>query len=134
MSPRRQERLFEKHYSKTLHNIAEGDFRTAQAIAGLSNIRIENVFYLAQQAIEKALKAVLVAKEIPVPMIHDLAALVGKLPTDCDPPYGYELNELSQFATIRRYEEGSWTPTAEELQTVLKQCKDMLDWAKKNIE
>ena len=127
MSPRHQERLFEKHYAKTLLRIAEGDYRTAVGVALIPDARIENAFYLAQQAIGKALKAVLVTKGIAVPMIHDLAALLSKLPDDCEAPFGYELNELSQFATIRRYEEGSWKPTKEELQIVLSQTRTMLD-------
>ena len=130
MSPKKQERLFDKNYASTLIHIAEGDYQTALTLSQTTkNIRIENAFYLTQQAIEKALKAVLVHKGIAVPMIHDLSALLGKLPADCDPPYGYELNELSQFATIRRYEEGAWHPTPNELTEVLEKTRSMLDWA-----
>ena len=66
MSPRRQERLFAKKYAKTLLNIARGDYKTALVLLDADNYRIENAFYMAQQAIEKSLKAVLVHKEIPV--------------------------------------------------------------------
>ena len=50
-----------------------------------------------------------------------------------EPPYGYELNALSEYASTRRYEEGNWTPTEDELNEVIKKTKDMLDWAKKQI-
>lgn len=129
MTPRQQERRFEKRYSLVLLSIAEGDYRTAKAMTTLAQIRLENVFYIAQQAIEKSLKAVLVAKELPVPLIHDLAGLIGKLPAGLEPPYGYELSELNQYATIRRYEEGAWIPTSEDLSMVLEKTKAMLDWA-----
>ena len=129
MSPKKQERLFDRHYAATLFHIAEGDYQTALTLSlSTRNIRIENAFYLAQQAIEKGLKAVLVHNAIAVPMIHDLSALLGKLPAECNPPYGYELNELSQFATIRRYEEGAWHPTTDELADVLEKTRAMLDW------
>jgi HEPN domain-containing protein len=130
MSPQKQERLFSKPYAKTLFSIADGDYRTAIVLAGASNYRIENAFYHAQQAIEKALKSVLIHREIPVPLVHDLAALLAKLPPDCQSPYGYELNELSEYATVRRYEEGNWQPTATELNEILTKTAQMLAWAK----
>ena len=133
MSPRNQERRFNKEYAQVLWRIADGDFRTVVVLAKASGYRVENAFYLAQQSIEKALKAVLVHRGIAIPMIHDLSALLSKLPDDCDSPYGYELNALSEYATIRRYEEGSWTPTAEELQDILVKTKAMLDWSKSKI-
>jgi HEPN domain-containing protein len=133
MSPRKQERMFPKEYAQVLWRIAEGDFRTVAVLAQASGYRVENAFYLAQQSMEKALKAVLVHRGVAIPMIHDLSALLSKLPEDCDSPYGYELNALSEYATIRRYEEGSWTPSSEELQEILTKTQVMLDWAKSKI-
>jgi HEPN domain-containing protein len=133
MSPRKQVRLFPKEYAQVLWRIADGDFRTVVVLAQASGYRVENAFYLAQQSIGKALKAVLVHHGVAIPMIHDLSALLSKLPEDCDSPYGYELNALSEYATIRRYEEGSWTPSPQELQEILAKNKAMLDWAKSKI-
>ncbi|MEN9835856.1 MAG: hypothetical protein RL011_2049 [Pseudomonadota bacterium] len=133
MSPHKQERRFAKEYAQVLWRIAEGDFRTVQVLAKASDYRVENAFYLTQQSIEKALKAVLVHRGIAIPMIRDLSALLSKLPEDCESPCGYELNALSEYATVRRYEEGSWTPTSEELQDILAKTKSMLDWAKSKI-
>lgn len=133
MSPKKQERLFPKEYAQVLWRIADGDYRTVVALAQSSDYRIENAFYLAQQSIEKALKAVLVHRGISIPLIHDLSALLSKLPEDSDSPFGYELNALSEYATIRRYEEGSWTPTNEDLLEILSKTKVMLDWAKVKI-
>ena len=134
MSPRRQERLFAKKYAKTLLNIAKGDYKTALVLLDADNYRIENAFYMAQQAIEKSLKAVLVHKEIPVPMIHDLSALLSKLPSECEPPYGYELNELNEYAAAKRYEEGKWEPTKEELKQILEKTNNMIVWSESEIE
>ncbi len=133
MSPRKQEKIFPGAYAQVLWRIAEGDFKTVVTLANASDYRVENAFYLAQQSIEKSLKAVLVKLGLPVPLVHDLSALLSKLPADCDPPYGYELNALSEYATIRRYEEGSWTPTQDELKEIIVKTADMLDWAKSKV-
>jgi HEPN domain-containing protein len=132
MNPSKQERLFEKKYSEELFRIAEGDYKSAciLAAASLKDIRIENAFYLCQQSIEKSLKSVLVASEIAVPLVHDLGSLLSKIPKSFEPPYGYELLELNQYASIRRYEEGHWQPAAHELKIVLEKTEGMLNWAR----
>jgi HEPN domain-containing protein len=129
MTPSKQERLFERGYAKELMRIAQGDLKTAEALAPLREVRIENAIYHIQQAIEKGLKAVLIAKELKVPLVHDLGVLIGKLPEDAEPPFGYELQQLTEFATIRRYEEGEWKITKEELESTLVIGRKMLAWA-----
>ncbi|MCX6131836.1 MAG: HEPN domain-containing protein [Proteobacteria bacterium] len=74
MSPRKQERLFSKEYAQVLWRIADGDYRTVEVLARASGYRVENAFYLAQQSIEKALKAVLVHRGIAIPMNLMLSA------------------------------------------------------------
>lgn len=129
MSPSSQERKFNPKYAFELIRIAEGDFNTAIAISKSKDSRLENAFFMAQQAIEKALKAVLVALNLPIPMVHDLGILLAKVPTHLNPPYGYELNELNQYATIRRYEEGQYELTIDEFEEVIKKCREMMDWS-----
>lgn len=131
MTPSKQERLYKTKYAEELMRIATGDFKSARVLAAASpqDMRIENAFYLCQQAIEKALKSVLVANSIPVPLVHDLGSLLSRIPKNCEPPYGYELLDLNQYAAIRRYEEGYWQPSPEELNVVLKKTEDMLNWA-----
>lgn len=129
MTPKKQERLFDVSYARVLLSIADGDRRTVAALLHASDIRFENAFFLAQQSLEKALKAVLVARQIPVPMVHDLGALLAKLPGDLNPPYGYELNDLSEYAGVRRHEEGHWSPGPDDLRQVYAVVVDMLEWA-----
>jgi HEPN domain-containing protein len=126
-----QERLFERKYAEELLRIAMGDFESARVLAAASpeDVRIENAFYLCQQAIEKALKAVLVANSIKVPLVRDLGSLLSRIPKDCEPPFGYELLDLNQYAAIRRYEEGYWHPSSEELAVILNKTEEMLKWA-----
>jgi HEPN domain-containing protein len=94
---------------------------------------VENIFYLAEQAIEKSLKAVLCHLGEPISMVHEIAALIAKFPESCDLPFGYELDQLSQFASIRRYEEGKVKLTKEEQTAVLQTSSEILQWAKKQI-
>ncbi len=129
MTPSKQEIRFAPAYAVELLRIAEGDLATAIALKNVSGIRIENAFYMAQQAIEKALKAALIILNQPVPLVHDLGILVARVPAEHEPPFGYELSELNQYAAMRRYQEGHWTPTSEELEIVLDKTRKMLDWA-----
>lgn len=132
MSPKQQERRFDPGYAKTLLAIAKGDFRTAAfAAKGISDdqVRIENVFFMYQQAIEKTLKAVLCHLGLPVPLVHDLGVLLAKLPDDVQPDAGYELTEFNDFAGVRRYEEGSIVYEPEDVSDAHALTEKLLSWA-----
>lgn len=132
MTPRQQERRFEPQYAYTLLDIAEGDFRTAEFTAegfAAGRIRPENVFFLYQQAMEKALKAVLCHLTRPVPLVHDLGVLLAKLPDDVQPEAGYEITQFNDFAGIRRYEEGSIVYEPDDLDDAHKLAQRILTWA-----
>ncbi len=96
--------------------------------------RLENAFYMVQQCIEKSLKALLVNRGIPVPLVHDLGILLAKLPNDLLAPYGYELSDLNQYASIRRYEIGTFKLTKEEIEIVIEKGQVMYDWCKDNFK
>lgn len=132
MSPKKQEKIFSPEYAKELMEIAFGDFHSAIAIQKSPTARLENAFYMIQQAIEKSLKAVLVSKKIPVPLVHDLGILLAKIPNDLKPPVGYELSDLNQYASIRRYEIGHFQLTVEEFEIVINKAKEILEWCAKN--
>lgn len=132
MSPRDQQRQFPPEYAHELLRIAGDDHVSAAYLrTGLSRpgVRPENVAYLFQQAIEKALKAVLCAQGLPVPLVHDLGVLVAKLPDLLDPDFGYELAGLDEYATVRRYEEGRYTLTAEEIAAIEALSTRVLAWS-----
>ena len=132
MSPSSQERSFRKEYADELLRIAEADLRTAEYLFEglvLGRIRGENYFFAMQQCIEKALKSVLVHREIPVPMVHDLGILLAKVPRDCEPPFGYEVNALSEFAAARRYEEGALAWGMEEAEEARGLGTSAIEWA-----
>lgn len=132
MSPRQNEKLFPFSYHKDLLSIARGDLGSAKILFlhHSDDARNENVAYMAQQTMEKSLKAVLVYKKIAVPLVHDLGVLIAKLPDDLNPDFGYELSELTLYATIRRYEEGAYSPTKDELEEIIKLAEKVYDWSK----
>ena len=116
-----------------LFRIAECDLTAAQALAGVPGIRLENAMHHVQQSIEKAIKAVLVFHRIALPLVHDLGIFVSKVRAFIEPPYGYKLQRLTDFATIRRYEEGESALTPEELRQTLQGGLEMLIWAKEKM-
>ena len=126
-----QERKFSPSYATELLRLAASDLESAEILHASQQGRKENIFYHIQQSCEKSLKAALVKLELPVPLIHDLAALVAKLPASLERPFGYELGELTQFATIRRYEEGEIILTSEEVAQGIELAKTIMTWSTK---
>ncbi len=127
-----QKRLFKKEYSVELLTIAKGDFESAKVLAGQKTKgRPENVIFLAQQSVEKAVKSALVFLQIPFPLVHDLGILVALLPDAKMPPKGFNLSELNPFASIRRYEEGLLPITESEVSTAMSTAQEVLQWAEK---
>lgn len=132
MSPKQQERRFEPEYALTLLAIAEGDMKTADFTAdGVpgNRVRVENVFFLYQQAMGKALKAVLCHRGIAVPLVHDLGVLLAKLPADNQPDVGYDIMQFNDFAGIRRYEEGRMIYQPEDISDAGELARRILCWA-----
>ena len=126
-----KERHFKKEYADELLRIARSDLESAEVLAKGAIKRKENILFHVGQAIEKALKAKLCAKGEPVPLTHDLAVIIDRFSVTDKLPHSDELDDLSQFATIRRYEEGAAILTAEEISTALVIGKNILDWAEK---
>lgn len=134
MTPKLGEKLFEKSYAKTLLAIAKEDYMCAHALARNSKTRKETALFLVQQCIEKSLKAVLCYLGSPVPLVHDLGALVGKMPDKIHPPYGYELSRFNDYAGILRYERGSQKISAKDVVAALKIARDVQNWAHEIID
>ncbi len=130
-----KEQLFSPKYASELMKIAHGDLESAKALGQVPNTRVENVYYLGQQALEKALKAVLCAKGNPVPFVHDIGILVTKLEAKgIDAPFGYDLNSLSEYATIRRYIDGSEEYSKKEIEAVLAAVEQAVQWCAMQIK
>lgn len=133
MSPRNQERIFPREYGETLVRIAAQDLETGQfmakAVGPDGGVRPESVLFFFHQASEKALKAVLCRLAIRVPMLHDLAALLAKLPDDVQPEVGYELANLNDYAGVLRYEEGRVALTPADIAEAGAMAHEVVAWA-----
>ena len=124
----KREMKFQKNYARELLRIAHADLSSARILALHPEGRVENVFLLTQQALEKALKAVICWFEIPVPFTHDIAVLVERLRGTREVPFEGTFDDLSEFASIRRYLEGHESFTMEEVNEVLQGVFDAIEW------
>ena len=88
---------------------AREDLRTAQALLrDLESLIPRHACWLAQQAAEKAIKALFVRAQIDFPRTHDLDLLWGKLPAATRAAISSEaLADLSEWAVESRYP-GDW--------------------------
>lgn len=124
-------RKFKKEYASELLAIADHDLQAAKVLLDAKVKRKENIFFHIEQSIEKCLKAVLCKHSTPVPLIHELQVLIDHLPKGVSPPRVEEISDLTQFATIRRYEEGRADFSSEEINAAYQLGQQILDWAKK---
>lgn len=120
---------YKKEYANELLRIAKGDLDSAQALLNSNLGRVENILYIIQQGIEKSIKAVLCFHQVPVVHTHDLDALMADLPKGVQPPHDSTLNSFNQYATIRRYEEGSEELNSEDLNQAYQIGLEVYTWA-----
>ena len=125
-----REKKFAKSYAHELMSVSLLDFESAKDLRRAGTKRVENIFLLAQQSLEKALKAVLCWNERPIPFIHDIGILVTLVSAIEPPPFGYTLNELTEFAAIRRYQEGSEEFTGHEIDEILTRVEEGVEWCR----
>jgi len=92
---------------------AREDLATAEAVLGQRGIVPRHACWLAQQAAEKALKAVLVFLQIDFPWRHDLDALRNLIPDGWQLKAAHpDLASLTEWAVEARYP-GDWPEATE---------------------
>ena len=128
-----KERTFKKEHAKELLSIAKGDIESAEILAKGATTRTENIFFHVEQSIEKSLKALLVWRQIPVPLVHELTLILDRIPKDLEVPSASSLIDLTQFATVRRYEEGIADFTNEEIFQSIKLAHEIISWVEKQL-
>lgn len=83
---------------------AQEDLLLAERTAADDDLVPRGACVWAHQAVEKALKAVLVARDIDPPKLHDLDRLAGRLPAeDAAALASSDLAELSRWSIEGRY-------------------------------
>lgn len=94
---------------------ASEDLRTAEILMSQPGIPPRNACFYAQQAAEKALKAVLIFLGRTVPRIHDLDALRETLPDDWSVTREHpDLASLTNWAAHARYPSDEPGPLADD--------------------
>ncbi len=102
------------------------------AKARTPGVYLEDLCFDAQQAAEKALKAVLVKREVRFPYVHDLATLITLVQQTGEevPPAVREAGRLTRFAVIARYPAVAEPVTDEDYQRALSIAEAVVEWAK----
>ncbi len=110
--------------------------RHARSDLALSRMRkshtvlYEHLCFHAQQAAEKALKAVLIANGIRVQKTHDLVYLINALPPKLTvPPSFIELPLLNRYAVQQRYPGDASTVTQQHRKNAVRLAEEALAWA-----
>lgn len=129
-----KEQKFKKEYAYELLKIARGDYETAEVLASSNKGRKENICFNSQQVIEKSLKAVLCYKELPVPFTRSIDILLDRLKKEEAFSSIPSLNELTEYATVRRYEEGTFELDSEDLVSALELARKVLEVASSIIK
>ncbi len=106
-----------------------------QAKSQVPGVYLENLCFNAQQAAEKAIKAVLIARDIEFPYVHDLARLLSLLIEvgESIPAAISQASVLTKYATITRYP-GEIRPVSEaEYQEAIAIAEAVVQWAEEQI-
>jgi len=114
---------------------AHSDLALTSAALGLPNVLLEDACFHAQQCAEKALKALLLQREIPFPRTHVVETLLDLLQASgmVVPPDVDEALILTQYAVHTRYP-GVWEPvTPEEARSALEVANRVLTWVEEQL-
>jgi HEPN domain-containing protein len=119
--------------AERLLRLARRDQAAMQALLGAPGVPVALAFFHAQQAAEKALKAVMCLQALVFRRTHDLEELAGQLAdVGCAPSVTEsELRPLTPYAVEYRYnDEAPELLTATQAQTMV---AELLAWAEQQI-
>jgi HEPN domain-containing protein len=98
-------------------------------------VMLDALCYHAQQAAEKALKAILVAYEVDFPPTHNLAILRDLVEDACELPVSLQsVVELSVYAVSSRYPEDAESVMDQaEVDAAIIKAREVFEYAEKHI-
>ena len=115
---------------------AQSDYRLARVAKGRHGILPEQVCFHAQQAVEKAIKAILASKRIVFPLVHDVEELLEltrqggiSVPTSVA-----EAGSLTPFAVQARYPGYDEEINSEEVEEAIRLAEHAIAWASSMIK
>ena len=101
----------------------------------LPGMRLEDHCFNAQQAAEKAVKAVFIRHSISFPYVHELERLLKLLEQNAIkvPKYVWKAMDLSRFAIETRYPGMSGPITKREYRRLLRIAESVVRWAERQV-
>ena len=97
-------------------------------------VLLEGLCFHAQQAAEKALKAVLVAHETPFPKTHSIRMLLDLLPEDLYVPEEIEdAASLTDYAVMIRYPGDTEPVDEEEYREAISLAEAVVSWSERTL-
>jgi HEPN domain-containing protein len=95
----------------------------------------EDLCFDAQQAVEKAVKAILTHRGVQFPKIHDIGELLSLLERSGEkiPKAYWRADDLTQYAVETRYPGPAEPVTQKEYQAAVKIAGEVVKWAQKII-
>ncbi len=107
----------------------------AMAKSRIPDVYPEDLCFHAQQAAEKAIKAVMIKRGIDFPYVHDLARLLSMLKEEDEtiPDFVGQARKLSRFATVTRYPMDQ-AVTEQNYLDALATAESVLRWAEERIK
>lgn len=124
---------FKKETSIKTFKIGEADLHAAKILASAPSCRPEIIVYHVQQSVEKSLKSVIIFLEKAVPLTHEIDVLIDQLPQEFIRDFPSGVNELTQYATTKRYTEGDELIEKKDLVAAINCAEFFLSWARKFI-
>ena len=73
------------------------------------------------------------AQGTPVPLTHSLELLLDKI-TGTAPPHDEALIDLTDFATVKRYQEGNEIITDADISATIDAARAVLKWAQQEVD
>ena len=113
---------------------ARSDLELARVVRP-DEVLFEGLCFHAQQAAEKALKAVLIAKGVPPPKTHNIRTLLDLLPHEVIAPQEIEdAASLTDYAVISRYPGDFESVNEEEYKEAVRLAETVVLWAERIIQ
>ncbi len=108
----------------------------ARAKAAIPQAYLEDLCFDAQQAAEKAIKAVFVHRRVGFPFVHDLTRLLTLLEQTGVriPKYVWQAGRLTRFAVETRYPGHSGPVTRRTYGTMVRIADAVFAWAERQVK
>ena len=99
------------------------------------DVYLEDLCFEAQQSAEKAIKSVLIVRNVQYPYVHDLARLLSLLEESGEPiPEAVRIaEELTPYAVIGRYPGITRPVTVEEYRKAIEIAEAVVQWAEQRL-